>query len=497
MWWQWPHWLPLAVLAPLGFGVTTPAVSNGDVRKAWRWAVAASVLTTCVTLALVVRVAHEGPFSYAFSGWQPPYGIEFRFDEVGAFAFVVAFLGMLAVVFSGRYAEHALDPCRVPYYYALLLLDIAGLIGFSVTGDMFNMYVFMEIISLSSYALVAVSGERIAEMAAFKYLVLGAVSSLLVLFGIGMIYGITGTLNLADAARLLGSVVALTPVAVAIALIVAGFMVKSALFPLHVWLPDAHAIAPSPVSAILSGLVVKVGLLGTFRFYQVVYRSGAVDLGSLNQLLVWLGAISIVMGAFFAIFQDDIKMMLAYSTISNVGYIVMGIGLASQYAVIGAAVHIFNHAIIKSALFLAAGAIIHQTGYRRLSDLRGVGRGMPLTAAALSVGAVSIVGIPPTAGFLCKWYIALGAFEAGRPAFGFALIFGALFIFVYYIRMLNAFYFQEPVHADVVHAGDPPFSMLVPTWILAGLCLAMGLAGKVPLTFIAPAVGRLLGSAGG
>lgn len=497
MWWQWPHWLPLAVIVPLGSGVMTPAVSRGDVRRAWRWAVMASVLTACVTLALVVRVADEGPFSYPFGGWEPPYGIELRFDEVSALAFVVAFLGALAVIFSGRYAERSLDPVRIPYYYALLLLDIAGLIGFSVTGDMFNMFVFMEIVSLSSYALVAVSGERIAEMAAFKYLVLGAISSLLMLFSIGMLYGVTGTLNLADLAQRLGNVEAAVTVAVAIALMVAGFMVKSALFPLHVWLPDAHAIAPSPVSAVLSGLVVKVGLLGTFRLYQVAYRAGVVDLGGLDQVLVWLGAISIVMGAFFAIFQDDIKMMLAYSTISNVGYIVMGIGLVSHYSMIGAAVHIFNHAIIKSALFLAAGAIIHQTGYRRLSDLKGAGRGMPLTAAALSVGAVSIVGIPPTAGFLCKWYIALGAFEAGRPAFGYALVFGALFIFIYYIRMLNAFYFQVPVHADVVHAGDPPLSMLAPVWILAGLCLAMGLAGKVPLTFIAPAVGRLLGMAGG
>ncbi|MDI6692525.1 MAG: monovalent cation/H+ antiporter subunit D family protein [Anaerosomatales bacterium] len=497
MWWQWAHWLPLAVLVPLGFGVTTPAVAGGDGGRAWRWAVLGSALAAATTLALVVRVAREGPFSYAFGGWDPPYGIEFRFDEVSAFAFVVASLGMLAIVFSGRYAEHALDPARIPYFYTLLLLDVAGLIGFSVTGDLFNMYVFMEIISLSSYALVAVSGERTAEMAAFKYLVLGAVSSLLVLFGIGMVYGTTGTLNLADATRRLGGVGSAVPVAVAIALMAAGFMVKSALFPLHVWLPDAHAIAPSPVSAVLSGLVVKVGLLGTFRLYQVVYRSGVVDLAALDQMFLWLGAISIVMGAFFAIFQDDIKMMLAYSTISNIGYIVMGFGLASRFALIGAAVHIFNHAIIKSALFLAAGAIIHQTGYRRLSELRGAGRGMPLTAAALSVGAVSIVGIPPTAGFLCKWYIALGAFEAGRAAFGFALVFGALFIFVYYIRMVNAFYFQEPVHADVVHAGDPPLSMLVPVWVLAGLCLAMGLAGKIPLTFITPAVSRLLAPIGG
>ncbi|MCX8006940.1 MAG: monovalent cation/H+ antiporter subunit D family protein [Coriobacteriia bacterium] len=497
MWWQWPHWLPLVVLVPLGAGVVTPAISRKSTKAAWVWAATAVAATVGASLPLVIRVAQEGPFSYTFGGWTPPYGIEFRFDEVSAFAFVVAFLGALAIVFSLRYAPHALDEARIPYYYALLLLNLAGLIGFSVTGDMFNLYVFMEIISLSGYALVAISGERIAEMAAFKYLVLGAVSSLFVLFGIGMLYGVTGTLNIADATQRLSVVADTVPVAVAVGSIVLGFMVKAALFPLHVWLPDAHAIAPSPVSAVLSGLVVKVGLVGMLRLYQVVYASRAVDLVTLNRLLTWLGAASIVMGAFFAMFQDDIKMMLAYSTISNVGYIVMGFGLASRYALVGAAVHIFNHALIKSALFLSAGAIIYQTGYRRLSDLRGVGRGMPLTGAALAVGAVSIVGIPPTAGFLCKWYIALGAFEAKNAAFGFALVFGALFIFVYYIRMLNAFYFQEPVRAEVTHVGDPPLSMLVPMWVLAALCLAMGLAGKVPLTFIEPVVTRMLAPTGG
>jgi multicomponent Na+:H+ antiporter subunit D len=274
-------------------------------------------------------------------------------------------------------------------------------------------------------------------------------------------------------------------------------MVKAALFPLHIWLPDAHAIAPSPVSAILSGLVVKTGLLGMIRVYQIYYGAKVLDLSALNTVLVWLGAISIVMGAFFAIFQEDLKMMLAYSTISNIGYIVMGLGLASQYGVIGATVHIFNHALIKATLFLGAGAIIYRTGYRNLTDLRGIGRSMPLTTAAISIGAISIVGMPPTAGFLCKWYIALGAVEAGHPLFGFALVFGALFIFVYYIRMVNTFYFQEPIHPEILEVKEAPLSMLVPVLILAALCLVMGVLGRIPLSFIEPAVIRMLAPLGG
>jgi multicomponent Na+:H+ antiporter subunit D len=217
----------------------------------------------------------------------------------------------------------------------------------------------------------------------------------------------------------------------------------------------------------------------------------------LNTVLMWLGVVSIVMGAFFAVFQDDIKMMLAYSTISNIGYIVMGLGLASTYGVIGASVHVFNHAIIKATLFFAAGALIHATGKRTLTALAGVGRTMPVTTVAMSIGAVSIVGIPPTAGFLCKWYIALGAVQAGRPFFAFALVFGALFIFIYYIRMVNAFYFREPTEAAVMAAREAPPSMLAPIVLLAALCLVMGVLGRVPLSFVEPAVKHLLKPLGG
>ena len=202
------------------------------------------------------------------------------------------------------------------------------------------------------------------------------------------------------------------------------------------------------------------------------------------------------MGAFFAMFQDDLKLMLAYSTISNIGYIVLGLGLAAPFAVIGGAVHVFNHALIKTALFLAAGALIHQTGFRTLHDLQGAARSMPLTSAALAIGAVSIVGLPPTAGFVCKWYIALGAFEAGRGLFGVVLVFGALFIFVYFVRMVNALYFRPAVHREVSEAREAPPAMLVPVLILAALCLVMGVLGGLPLSFVEPAVLDLLPGAG-
>jgi multicomponent Na+:H+ antiporter subunit D len=492
----WPPLLALLIVVPLTGAVITPVVGRTRAVRSADWSLGVMLATSVIALVLVVQVARVGPFSYVVGGWVAPYGIELRFDEFGAVIAVICLLGTLAMVFSRRYAAQAMAEQRIPYYYALLLLNLTGMIGFAVTGDLFNLFVFMEILSLSGYALVAVSGEKIAEMAAFKYLVMGAISSLVILLAIGILYALTGSLNMADVTgRLAGAPAA--PLAVAFGALTLGFMVKAAAFPLHIWLPDAHAIAPSPVSAILSGLVVKVGIIGMLRVYQIAYGSGAVDMRALNHVLMWLGALSIVMGAFFAVFQDDIKMMLAYSTISNIGYIIMGLGLASSYGMIGASVHVFNHAIIKATLFLGAGALIFQTGKRTLTDLAGVGHAMPWTVAAISVGAISIVGIPPTAGFVCKWYIALGAVQAGHPFFAFALVFGALFIFIYYIRMVNAFYFRQPRDPAILEVTEAPASMLVPVLILASLCLIMGVMGSLPLSFIEPAVQRLLLPLGG
>ena len=480
--------LPWVVAVPLVGAALTPAVAAGRPRLSGGWAFAVMLLTTAIAGVLLVELAQGGTFRYEVGGWAAPYGIELRFDHFASWVFPLAALFVVILPFSWRYLDHVMPDERRPAFYALLLLNAGGMIGFSITGDLFNLFVFMEVVSLSSYALVAVGGRGLAAYAALKYLFIGAVSSLLTLFAVAQLFVMTGSLNMADVALRLAEVGGTPPVMVAFAALGVSMMVKAAAFPLHVWLPDAHAIAPSPVSAVLSGMVVKVGILGMLRVYQVFFAADVLDLGAFNQALVWLGAASIVMGAFFAIFQDDIKLMLAYSTISNIGYIVMGLGLATPYAVIGASVHVFNHALIKATLFLAAGAIIHQTGLRTLSDLRGIGRSMPQTSAAMAIGAVAIVGLPPTAGFVCKWYIALGAFEADQAAFGFALVFGALFIFVYYIRMVNAFFFQKPVHEAVAAAREVPWSMRAPIALLATLCLLMGILGGIPLNFVEGAV---------
>ncbi len=490
------HLPVLLVVVPLLTAAIMPIV--GVYRRAWcqPLAAAATLAAFVISAVLVVRVFASGPISYHVGGWPPPFGIEIRFDEVAASSMAVLGLVFLIVIFSRRYAEKAIEPGRITTFYTLIMLNTAGMVGFVITGDMFNMFVFLEILSLSGYALVAISGERAAEMAGFKYLLLGAISSLGFLFALALLYLITGTLNMADMSARLQTTPYVTAAMVAFSLAMVGFGVKAALFPLHIWLPDAHASAPSPVSAILSGVLVKIGIVGMIRLLAVYRLHGRIDISSVLAVLAWMGMISVVMGAFFAFFQDDIKMMLAYSTISNIGYIVLGLGLASQYGMIGGMVHIFNHAIIKVTLFLCAGAIIHQTGWRRLSELRGIGRRMPLTMGAMTVGAASIVGIPPTNGFICKWYIALGAMQAGKFYFAAALLAGALLIFAYYMKVINVAYFREPLPENaerMAQVTEAPLSMLIPIITLAGLCLVMGVFAWVPLTFIAPAVEKMLG----
>jgi multicomponent Na+:H+ antiporter subunit D len=487
------HFPVLLFVVPIAAAATAPIIGKIRREYCFYWAVAAISVCTFMSTVLVWRVYETGPISYVVSSWERWFGIEIFFDHISACALLISALGLLIIIFSKHYIEKEIDERKIPVYYTLLLLNLGGMLGFVITGDLFNLFVMMEILSLSGYALVAIGEEKIAQLAAFKYLILGAVSSLAILMAIGFLYSITGSLNMHEIALYLSHAKNHIPVAiVAFAMFVIGFSVKAALFPLHVWLPDAHAIAPSPVSALLSGLVVKIGVCGMLRILFIYrYVGGLIDVEPVLNIIAWLAAITIVMGAFFAVFQDDIKMMLAYSTVSNIGYIFLGLCLIRTRALTGGIVHIFNHAIIKVLLFLCAGAIIYQTGYRKLSDLQGVAKKMPITMACMSIGIISIVGIPPTNGFICKWLIAVGAMDAGRPLFAAALLFGALFIFAYYIKIINAAYFRKP-REEYKKMDEAPLSMLVPIVILAVACLVFGIGAYLPLAFIKPAAKSLL-----
>jgi len=489
---HWPHWLPLVAALPMVGGVLTPLLFRSRPSLAWAWAVSIASVTTLASSALLLTLVGSGPFSYAVGGWLPDYGIELQFDPVSALISPACIIGLLSLIFSRRYVERSIDPKKVSFFYALVLVNLGGLNGFMMTGDLFNMFVFMEIFSVSAYALVATAREPIAALAAFKYLLMGALSSLLVLFSAGVVFAMTGTLNIADAASRM-DVAGPMPAALALAALATGFAVKAALFPVHFWLPDAHAAAPAPVSAILSALVVKAGVVGMLRTLEL-FAGAEQLLQPLLTSLVWLGALGALGGALMALVQRDIKLMLAYSTVANIGYIFIGLGLATASAATGAMAHTLNHAVIKSALFLAAGAIIHRTGLRHIDDLRGLARRMPVTSFAMAFALVSLSGVPPMAGFVGKWQIAVGALQAGRPAVLAVMIIAGLIVLAFSVRVINALYFRPPSRISVASATEVPLSMLLPIAILTAGCLGLGMTGQPVLEFVAPVIKNLYGA---
>jgi multicomponent Na+:H+ antiporter subunit D len=436
------HWIPVLIAIPIAGAVLAPVLPH---RLVHLW----GLLVLAVTTGIAVVLTLATPLSYEMGGWPAPYGIELLFDPLSGFSVVVAFITLLALASS----LGASGPLASREGVAVILLGAGGMAGFLVAGDFFTLFVFLEIFSLAAYGMVAMSEERGAGLAAFRYLLMGASASIVILLSVGLIHTLTGSLNLADVGARLpeGGL----PLHLAMAGFTAGFLVKAAAFPLHVWLPDAHATAPSPVSAILSGLVVKMGIVGLIRTPTA------------DDLFLWIGGASLLAGALLALVQSDAKRILAYSTVANIGLIV--VGLSVEWS--GAVIHMVNHAVAKAALFLAAGAFIHQAGSRLLD---GVGRQMPLTTVAFALAAISVVGIPPTGGFTGKWLIAVGALEAGHVSLVVILVFSSVVLAFCYGRLLDRLLFAPP-RAGI---GEAPVSMLVPIVLLALLSVGLGFAGR-------------------
>jgi len=491
------HLLPLTVLLPITAGALAPALFHRRGTACWWWALAATILTFATTLALWQQLQSDQAISYPLGGWPPPYGIELVFDGLAAFMLVLSALSVLILIAARRYVAATVPSSRQSLFYALMLINLGGMNGFVAAADLFNLFVFMEIFSISAYALVALARGPVAALAALKYLLVGAVSSLLVLLAVALLHAQTGSLNMSDIAGLLAAAEAPGAAALALGCLVVGFLVKAAIFPLHFWLPDAHASAPSPVSALLSGLVVKMGIVGLVRTRMLFAEADVVPLLMLDTLLIWLGVIAILAGAVLAMVQRELKLMLAYSTVANMGYIALGLGLASPTAVSGALAHSVYHATIKTGLFLTAGSVLLCTGLSRVDDLRGLGQRMPLTSGALVLGLLAATGIPPTAGFVGKWQIALGALEAGQAWVIGVILAGALLTLGWAIRVINSLFFRPPARARVITASEAPISMLAPSVLLAVLAVSAGLGGAVLLGLVEPLALAIVGAGHG
>jgi multicomponent Na+:H+ antiporter subunit D len=440
-------------------------------RKATAPALLASLLAALVMASLLlVRLYQTGSFSYHLGGWQPPIGIELRVDFLRVYMLLVILsLGSWIFVFALRDLHHELKEEVIGWYYALYALLLGSMAGMALTNDLFNLFVFMEICAIASCALISIKETRGCLEASFKYLILSAMGTGCYLLAIALIYMVTGHLNFTFVQQALPEAMALYPnnVLMALSLMIVAFGTKAALFPLHVWLPDAHASAPTPSSAVLSGLVIKIYAFALLLLLYTVFPRSLLDTVPVHEIILWLATLGIILGSIFAMVQEDVKKMLAYSSIAQIGYIFMGIGLDNRTALTGGLYHLLNHGIMKAMLFMAAGMIIHSTGARKLREFSGLGHRLPITLAAFTVGGASMIGIPGTGGLIGKWFLALGALEAGRPFFVLVILASSLLNAVYYLPItVNAFLNPLPEGRD---AFKP-----VPKLMLG--CLIMGMA---------------------
>ncbi len=498
------HLPVLVVLIPLLTAVAIPLLAR--IRRSFAWmaaAVACSGSLAC-SVRLVQQVMQVGTVRYQLGNWAAPWGIEYVVDYLDGFVLVVVSFILLAVVlYSPRSVEREIDEHRRTWFYSLYLLLVGGLLGIVVTGDIFNMYVFIEISSLATYALITAGRRREALAACFHYLILGTIGATFILLGIGHLYMATGSLNMADLAVRLGAVGHSGIVLTAFAFFAVGFSLKLALFPLHVWLPNAYTYAPSVVGAALAATSTKVAAYALIRvMFTVFHERLDLEVVPFAKIMLVLACVAIVMGSVLAISQSKLKRMLAYSSVGQIGYIVLGIALLNETALAGAIVHILNHALMKCTLFLVAGIVLYRSGAEDISALDGLGRKIPWTMAAFTAAALSMVGVPLTVGFVSKWYLCVGALQAGHWVVVPVVLLSSLLTVVYFWRLIERIYFgkmpdsRPTMSARWAGTGVAPASMVAPTVVLGALCVVLGIAGTVPAGVAFKAAGMLLGSGG-
>jgi multicomponent Na+:H+ antiporter subunit D len=441
------------------------------------WALALVVAAICAILAGVQlwAVVHDGVISYELGGWAPPWGIEYRIDAVNAIvAMIVAGIAAITLPYALLSAEKEIPKHQLPLFYSAFLLCFAGLLGITQTGDIFNLFVFLEISSLSSYALISLGQKRQALTSAYQYLIMGTLGATFFLIGIGLIYSETGTLNMMDLALRLPEVSGLNTVHTGFAFIMIGFALKLALFPLHLWLPNAYTYAPTVITVFLAATATKVALYVMLRVLFTVFPHGFVSATPTGDLFLLSGMAGIISASIYAIYQVDVKRLLAYSSVAQIGYMALGIGFASSLGVTATIIHLFNHALMKGALFMAVGAIIYRIGSCHMDNIQGLGRQMPWTFGAVVIGGLSLIGVPGTAGFISKWYLVLAALEQQAWIVVAVILIGSLLAVVYIGKVIEVLYFRAATETHLA-VKEAPMLLLAPTWVLVIANIYFGL----------------------
>jgi len=477
----------LLIAVPLGLAFAASLVGLASKRLTKFVPVVAMLFNLVVSVSLL-PVAFRAPIIVRTAGWAPPFSIHLVAGPLGLLlSCLIAFIGLLVAVYGMGYIREGAQA----KYHVLYILILVGATGMVLTGDIFNLFVFFEILCISSYALVAYRGDSAGAEAGIKYLLQGAIGSSLVLIGIGLVYGMFGTLSMADIAANVRSVSTFR-LFVSLAFLITGFGVEAAVFPLNAWLPDAHSSAPSSISAILSGIAIKAGVYAIARMVYTIYGAQ-----STLPCVAVIGVATLLVGEMCAFNQSDIKRLLAYSSIGQMGLIVFGLGMASVIGVSAALFVIFSHALAKALLFLASGYMIYRSGSREISSLDGMGTRMPLTSLCFAIGAFSLIGLPPFVGFASKFMIVRAALATADPFFvvllAIALV-GTVIEGAYFLRIVQGLYFK-PTPEEAPEEGtrkEAPLSALVPVGVLAALIVAVGIYPGLVGRALGPAANDLL-----
>ncbi len=427
---------------------------------------------------VLANTLKQGRLSYTVGNWIPPYGIELIIDPLSALMLllisVVALLATCAALPSVQREQQG----KEHLFFTLYLILIAGLMGLVMTGDAFNLYVLLEITSITTYGLIAMGKGR-APLSSFNYIIMGSIGACFYLLGVGYIYILTGTLNMADIAARLPQVQGEAAVATAFAFLLVGLWIKMAFFPLHGWLPRAYCDAPTGAGVMIAPLMTKVTVYLMIRVMFSIFspQYEFINHAATQGLVVWAATIAIVCASLQALAQRNLRQMLTYIIIAEVGYMVGGIWLANTHGLTGAILHIVNDALMTLCLFLAATVIFYRIGSLRFDDLKGLYKKMPLTMAAFTVGAFSMIGVPPTAGFFSKWYLILGGIEAGHWEYVVALVLSSLINAVLFFRLIEIAFFGD-IHADHHDHGQvlAPERAPAAPWLMQGSLLVTAAA---------------------
>ncbi len=450
-----------------------------------------AVACTVLTLAFAIILLDAPAGTYWMGGWAPPFGIVLVLDSLSKLLLLtVNAIAFFAVVYAVSYMTQYTSEGK---FYALFMLMLAGMNGVVLTGDLFNLFVFLEVASLASYALVGFGVEHEELEAGFKYLILGSLASTAILFGIAFIYNLTGTVNMADAARFISHLEGNRVLLFAAGLFIFGFGLKAGLVPFHAWLPDAHPSAPAPISAMLSGVLIKA--LGVYSLTRVVYTVlGAPQ--DVLAVILWLGVLTAFVGGIMSLGQRDLKRMLAFSSVSQVGYMAMGLGVGTPLGIAAALFHLFNHAIFKGLLFLSAGSIEHATGTRDLRQMGGLMKKLPVTSISTLTGSLSIAGIPPFNGFWSKLLVIIALIQAKAYVAAAVAIVVSFITLAYYAILMRSTLFG-PLPSLYQKLKEASFSMLFSLVSLAAACLLVGLFYNVFMNALFnPAAAAVLDQAG-